>query len=71
MIIDSLEDVEFTLGPVFLIDGGSTSVSDSGNNALRSVEDTGANFSVVGEENLEGLNGDCVGVDGVAVGDGG
>ena len=69
VIIDSLEDVEFTLGPVFLIEGGSTSVSDSGNNALRSVEDTGADFSVVGEESLEGLSG--VGVEGVAVVDGG
>ena len=69
VIIESLEDVEFTLGSVFLIDGGSTSVSGSGNNALRSVEDTGADFSVVGEESLEGLNG--VGVEGVAVGDGG
>ena len=71
VIIDSLEDIEFTLGPVFLIEGGSTSVSDSGNNVLRSVEDTGVDFSVVGEENLEGLNGDGVGVEGVAVGDGG
>ena len=34
VIIESLEDVEFTLGSVFLINGGPTSVSGSGNNAL-------------------------------------
>ena len=48
---------------------GSTSVSGSGNNALKSVEDAGADFSVVGEESLEGLSG--VGVEGVAIVDGG
>ena len=69
VIIESSEDVEFTLGSVFLIDGGSNSVSGSGKNALRSVEDTGADLSVVGEENLEGLSG--VGVEGVAVVDSG
>ena len=40
------------LGPVFLIEGGSTSVSDSGNLVLRSVEDNRVDFSVVGEEIL-------------------
>ena len=69
VIIDSLKDIEITL--VFLIDGGSTSVSDSGNNVLRSVKDSGVDFSVVGEENLRGVNGDGVGVEGVAAGDGG
>ena len=71
MIIDSLQDIDLTLGLVFLIEGRSTSVSDSGNNVLRSVEDTGVDFSVVGEENLEGLNGDGVGEERVAAGDGG
>ena len=50
--------------------GGFTSVSDSGN-VLRSVEYIGVYFTVVGEENLEGLNGYGVGVEGVAAGDGG
>ena len=59
------------LGPVFVIGGGSTSMSDSGNNVLRSIEDTRVGFSGVGEEILDGLNGDGVGVEGVAVGDGG
>ena len=47
VIIDSLEEDEFTLVSVFLIWGRSTIVSDSGNNALRS-----ADFSVVGEDSV-------------------
>ena len=35
------------LGPVFVIEGGSTSISDSGNNVLRSVEDIRVDFPVV------------------------
>ena len=46
-------------------------MSNSGNNILISVEDTGVDKSVVGEENLEGLSGDGVDVEGVAAGDGG
>ena len=56
---------------MFVIGSGSTSVSDSGNNLLKSVEDTRVGFSGVGEEILDGLNGDGVGVEGVAAGDGG
>ena len=54
------DDCAVMLGPVFVICGGSTSVSDSGNNVLRSIEDTRQGFSGVVEEIVDGLNGDGV-----------
>ena len=69
--VEAPDESAAMLGPVFVIEGGSTSISDSGNNVLRSVEDTRVDLSGVGEEILDGLNGDGVGVEGVAAGDGG
>ena len=75
------DDSMSQLDSVLEVVGGSASVSDSGNFVLRSVVDEkeeaarvgsivlGEEISVVGEEILEGLNGDGVGVEGVAAGD--
>ena len=75
------DDSMAQLDSVLEVVGGSASVSDSGNFVLRSVVDEkeeaarvgsivlGEEISVVGEEILEGLNGDGVGVEGVAAGD--
>ena len=46
--VEAPDESAAMLGPVFVIEGGSTSVSDSGNNGLRSVEDIGVDFPAVG-----------------------